>query len=225
MTTPRLFALVCLLLVGAGSAGAQTVTLEFQGGRVRLTVQNAPVSQILAEWARRGRTTIVNGERVPGPPVTLELNDVSEQEALDVVLRSATGYLVAARENAVAGASAFESILILPTSTRPANSSALPPPATAARLFQDDLEENELIPQQAPPVPRGGLPPPNPGARLPQPAVNARPIPPPIQNDEPDEPENRPAPAPPSNPFGVAPGTTRPGVISPAPPATRPREP
>ena len=90
-------ALVALLGAGAAPVAAQGVTLEFQDGKVRLTAQNVSVSQILAEWARQGRTTIVNGERVPGPPVTLELQDVPEQQALDTVLRSASGYLVAAR--------------------------------------------------------------------------------------------------------------------------------
>ena len=70
--------------------------LNSRTASVRLNAQNVPVSQILAEWARRGRTTIVNGERVPGPPVTLELQDVPEQQALDIVLRSVSGYLVAA---------------------------------------------------------------------------------------------------------------------------------
>ena len=228
MTTPRLFALVCVLLVGAGSAAAQTVTLEFQNGNVRLTAQNASVSQILAEWARRGRTTIVNGERVPGPPVTLELNDVPEQQALDVVLRSASGYLVAGRENVVSGASAFDRILILPTSSRPAGSPALPSPLQSVQAIQDDSEENDGRPQQVPQAPRGGLPA-NPGARVPpgnlvQPGVAVPSVPPPLnQNDEPAEPQNRPANAP-SNPFGVAPGTTRPGVVSPVPQATRPGE-
>ena len=72
------------------------------------------MSQILAEWSRRGRTTIVNGERVPGPPVTLELQNVSEQQALDIVLRGVSGYLVAARETAISGASVVRSHLHSP---------------------------------------------------------------------------------------------------------------
>ena len=88
----------------------------------------------------RGGTTIVNGERVPGPPVTLELQDVSEQQALDIVLRGVSGYLVAPRETAVAGASAFDRIFILPTSSRPTNASALPQPPQqqALQQIQDD---------------------------------------------------------------------------------------
>jgi len=108
MKTFNVLAVVALLAAGATSAAAQGVTLEFQGsGKVRLVAQNVPVSQILAEWSRQGRTTIVNGERVSGPPVTLELQSVSEQEALDIVLRNVSGYLVAAREPPHSIASTF----------------------------------------------------------------------------------------------------------------------
>ena len=116
----HVLAVVALLAAGAASAAAQGVTLEFaDGGKVRLTAQNVSVSHILAEWARRGRTTIVNGERVAGAPVTLELQNVSEQEALDILLRNVSGYLVAARETSVSGASTYDRIYILPTSSRP----------------------------------------------------------------------------------------------------------
>lgn len=215
----HLVTLVILLGAGASSASAQ-VTLEFQDGKVRLQAQSVSVSQILAEWARRGRTTIVNGDRVPGPAVTLELQDVSEQQALDVVLRSVSGYLVAPRATAMTGASAFESIYILPTSSRPTNASPLPPQQQqAVQQFQDDLDDDDELPAGA----RGV----NPGARLPrdlvQPGVAAVAGRAPIDTEDEDEPASRPAPAP-SNPFGVSPGTSRPGVISPGPTTTRPRE-
>ena len=222
----HVLAVVALLTAGPTSAGAQGVTLEFHDGKVRLNAQNVPVSQILSEWARRGRTTIVNGERLPGPSVTLELQDVPEQDALDIVLRSASGYLVAARETAVTGASSYDRIYILPTSSRPTTTAAAPQQPTQALQVQDDFEDEE--PGQGP---RG----PNfpPGARLPRdvgpagsvpPGMPNPPIPgqarPPIPSD--DEfrsgPQNQPGPPVTSpNPFGVAPGTTRPGVINPAP--------
>jgi len=228
MKTVCAVAFVGLLFVESGSASGQAITLEFKDGHVRLNAQNVPVSQILAEWARRGRTTIVNGERIPGPPVTLELNDVPEQQALDVVLRSASGYLVGARETALAGASAYDRILILPTSARPANSAALPPtPTPVAQQIPDDLDDND----NAPPAQFPGAVVP-PGARVQRPIVQAPPnnrpiapqIPPPIEAVEANEPENRPPTAAPNNPFGVAPGTSRPGVINPTPSPVRPPE-
>ena len=210
----QLLGVVVLLGAGASSASAQ-VTLDFQDGKVRLQAQGVSVSQILAEWSRRGRTTIVNGERVPGPAVTLELQDVSEQSALDVLLRGVSGYLVAPREAAIDGASALDRIYILPTSSRPTNAAPLPPQQQAVQQVQNDFDDDD------PPLPAGarGV---NPGARLP-PGVAARPGAAIEADQEPDQPENRAAP-PPSNPFGVAPGTNRPGVITPGPAQTRPRE-
>jgi hypothetical protein len=220
MKTFYVLAVVALLAAGATSAAAQGVTLEFQGsGKVRLVAQNVSVSQILAEWSRRGRTTIVNGERVPGPPVTLELENVSEQEALDIVLRNVSGYLVAARETAISGASAYDRIYILPTSSRPTTAAPASGVPQQAVQVQDDSDDDAPPPNG----PRGPNTPP--GARLPrdvnQPTNTVRP--PVTVDDDRSEPENRPAPAP-SNPFGVAPGTTRPGVITPGPPPNRPNQ-
>jgi hypothetical protein len=223
MKMSHFFAVVALLGATASPAAAQNLTLEFQDGRVRLNAQDVSINQILAEWARRGRTTIVNGERVPGPPVTLELQDVSEREALDVILRGVSGYLVAARESSLAGASTYDRIYILATSSRPNNAAAAPQqPQPAFQIQEDDLDEDVQ-----PPGPRGVNQPP--GARLPrdipQPGVAVRPVVPVDDVDEEPAPESRPGPAP-NNPFGVAPGTNRPGVVTtPGPPNTRPQEP
>jgi hypothetical protein len=209
MKALRLLVTAALLLAGAAPARAQSVSLEFKDGRVKLVTQNAPVSLILAEWARRGRTTIVNGERVPGPPATLELNDVTEQEALDIILRTASGYLMAARETPTAGASAYDRILILPTS-RVTNTSSVPPPAAqAAQAVQSAIVDDDDGPP--PPPGPGQRVPPNlpPGVRLPPQQQDPNRVPP-----QSEEPETRPAPTP-GNPFGVVPGSSQPGVVSP----------
>ena len=73
-----------------------------QNGRVTLVATDATVRQILAEWARVGQTKIVNVERIPGGPLTLELTDVPEAQALDILLRSVSGYIAAPRPIAVA---------------------------------------------------------------------------------------------------------------------------
>ena len=213
MRMMNVFVVVASLTVGASTAGAQ-VTLEFQEGKVRLQAQGVSVSQILAEWARRGRTTIVNGERVTGPAVTLEIQDTSEQQALDIVLRGVGGYLVAPREATVAGASAFESIYILPTSSRPTNAAPLPPQQQQVQQqIQNFDDDNDPPPAGA----ARGVNPGNAGARLPREIADRAAV------DENDEPAPRPAPAP-ANPFGVAPGTSRPGVITPGPTPARPRD-
>lgn len=112
--------LLILLTLSVRPAAAAEVRLEIAGGFVTLTAVDAPLRQILAEWERVGGTRIVNAERVPGPPVTLQLQRVPEQQALAVLLRSAAGYLAAPRRSAAQGASQYESVMILATSTAPA---------------------------------------------------------------------------------------------------------
>ncbi len=126
--TFRAFSAVALLLVVAAPGAAQDINLEIRDGHVSLTARNAPVRQILAEWARVGGNTIVNGDKVAGAPVTIDLTDVPERQALDIVLRNVSGYMLAPRQAGTVGASAFDRILILPTSTPP----PVPPPTAAA---------------------------------------------------------------------------------------------
>jgi hypothetical protein len=122
-----LSALVVWSLSG-GLATAGDVTLEIRDGFVYLSARNATIGQILAEWARVGQTKIVNGERVPGGLVTILLEGVPERQALDVVLRTITGYMAAPRQTQAApNLSAYDRILVLPT---PA-AAALPPVAAA----------------------------------------------------------------------------------------------
>jgi hypothetical protein len=114
------------------STASADVRLTINNGRVTLSAQNATVGQILAEWARVGRTKIVNAERIAGGPLTLELANVPEREALQVLLRSVSGYVAAPRAETIANASQFDRILVMPTS-----SPARPPaPGPAGPTFQ-----------------------------------------------------------------------------------------
>src|SRR6185436_940985 len=136
-----LIAAILLCVACAAPASAQqSVKLEFKDGRVSLNAQNVPLRAILAEWARLGGATIVGGDRVAGAPVTLELVAVPERQALDTLLRTVAAYMLAPRRAGSVGASTFDRILILPTSTAPRN----PPPAPAAAV----------LPQPRPILPR-----------------------------------------------------------------------
>ena len=230
-----------LLFCCAAPAAAQAVKLEFHDGRVNLSAQNAPVRAILNEWARLGGTKIVNGERVGGGAVTLELNGVPERQALDVVLRNASGYMAGPREPGTPGQSAYASILILPTSNAPRTVAAPAPPAfngpqpqifaPGQQGFVPPQVARQPDPDEDPPVdvapdadgvqgprPRGPreFVPPNRGS------VNGAVVRPfPVADLENDVVPEPPAPAAPSavpnNPFGVQLGSSRPGVISPVP--------
>ena len=229
-------AIAAIVLVCASvlpSAAQQPVTLRFSDGRVTLRAANAPVRAILAEWARLGGATVVNGERVAGPAVTLELTDVSERHALDVILRGVAGYMLAPRRPGTKGISAFDRIVILPTSNAPRN----PPPTVAATGPRPILPRPAIIAR--PPEPALDAPEDSPIEEPvdEEPAVSAptsivSPVPrvaPPVvvrpgvetaddaDADSAEEPDTAVAPTP-ANPFGVPAGSSAtPGVISPAP--------
>ena len=205
---------ICALLACAGTAAAQQpVTLRFSDGRVSLRAQNAQVRTILAEWARLGGTTIVNGETVTGAPVTLELTDVPERQALDILLRSVAGYMLGPRRAGTKGVSAFDRIMILATSVAPRN--LPPPPAAAPSAAAPRPVLRPPLLQRAPAVP-------------PQAGDQIQPFPP---DDQPvgieAEVEQNPADdstglvvvgTPTTSPFGLPAGSSaRPGVIAPVP--------
>src|SRR5689334_1768180 len=116
---PGLFVLALSLAVA--STASADVRLTMQDGRVSIVAKDATVRQILNEWARVGQTKIVNVDRVPGGPLTLELTDVPEAQALQVLLRSLSGYITAPRSAGAANLSQFDRIIIMPTvaSARP----------------------------------------------------------------------------------------------------------
>ena len=128
--------LICLVLavasVGTASAAAAgELSVKIANGRATIIAKDVPIRQILAEWARVGETKVVNGEKIPGGPVTLELVDVPEKEALDTLLRTAAGYIAAPRPVNLVGASQFDRVIILATSRPPAATSVSPQPFRA----------------------------------------------------------------------------------------------
>jgi hypothetical protein len=233
----------CAWLAYAPAARAE-VQLSLRGGRVTIVAKDATLRQILAEWARVGKTTVVNLERVPGGPLTLELRDVPESEALDVLLRSLSGYMTAPRTSPVADGSIYSAIAVMPTVAAPvsrtASASPAPAPFTPPSPFvQNDDEENAAAqlrnggaPQQRPPtfttfpnvqtaqpgnVPRPALPVVRPGI-VAQPVNNSNDFPPP-----PVAPPFSNAPASPQG--GQTPGAigvSAPGMIAPAPATSQP---
>lgn len=121
-----------LLIVAGLVAGASPASAEFSlsihDGKVTLVADNVTVRQILTEWARVGQTRVVNVEKLSGPPVTLRLEGVPEAQALDILLRSSSGFMVALRPVGNPAASIYDRILLMPPSTASA-SAALSRPA------------------------------------------------------------------------------------------------
>ncbi len=236
-----------LLVACAASASAQSIKLEFQDGRVNLTAQNAPVRAILAEWTRLGGTNIVNGDRVTGAPLTLELQGVSERQALDIVLRGVAGYMIAARELPGRGASKFDRVMILPTSSAPRptttnTASFAPPPRPVPEDFieddDDDVDITTLRQRDQEAVRRAEE-----LARqrlieqsnrvIGQPMVTGeggapiiRQVPPFVPGPQPQPTVSpvQPGQPRPTNPFSALPGSSRPGEVTAPPPQERPQD-
>lgn len=215
-----LLALAAALLLGAVAINAQAqLTLQFRDTGVTLDARNVPVRQILDEWARIGGTRIVNGDKVLGAAVTLQLIDVPERQALDIVLRSVSGYMLAMRQPGTPGASAVDRILILPTSTPPRN----PPPVSAA-----SAAVNRQLPRQPvqPPVVDPDANPDDQPEEEPSEASTAVPTlieagatrPGAVAPPQAGQPV-KPLTTTPGNPFGRPRGSGAPGVVTPVPPS------
>lgn len=157
----------------ASTATAGELSVTIANGRATIIAKDVPVRQILAEWAKVGETKILNGEKVPGGPVTLELVDVPEKEALDILLRTAAGYIAAPRPANLAGASQFDRVIVLATSRAPAATTSVTPPPFGNRVGagvqvpaqpqppadDDDGEPRDQAPMIVPPgtAPNGPL--------------------------------------------------------------------
>ena len=123
----RRFLLAAALAIGVATpSAAQGVKLTFHDGLVSVDANSVPVRAILTEWGKVGGTTVVGADRIAGPPLTIKLVDVSEAKALETILRSVAGYMAAPRKTGV-GASRYDRILVMATSSAP------PAVATAAR--------------------------------------------------------------------------------------------
>jgi hypothetical protein len=157
MPTAKTIAGGVLFLVLAASTASAEVQLSIRDGRVTLVATNATVRQILTEWARVGQTKIVNVDRIPGGPLTLQFTNLPEQEALDILLRSVTGYMAAPRPVPVATLSHYDRILVLATAATPRVPVAAAPAAVQRTSFPpptaDDNDEQPNVVQQ----PRGPL--------------------------------------------------------------------
>jgi hypothetical protein len=119
------FGLILLTCTAPASAGE--LQLSIRDGRVTMDAQDVTLRQILMEWARIGKTRLVNADRITGGPVTMKLENVPEKQALETILRTIPGYMAVPRQSMVADASIYDSILLMPTTT--AVAAARPPSA------------------------------------------------------------------------------------------------
>ncbi len=167
---------VALSAVLASPAFAQQLKLDFHGGLVTVEATNVPLRTILTEWGRIGGTKIVGAERVPGSPLTLKLVGVSEAKALEIILRSAAGYMAAPRTIAAAGPSMYDRILVMATTSAPPAAATRPAPQQpngafngVQRFVPPRQREMQEQPEQDEPEERDENPPNPPVFTFPQP--------------------------------------------------------
>ena len=235
------FALI-VLTVAASPSWAAGLELSMHDGLVSLDAQDVTVRQILTEWARVGKTRIVNVERIAGGPITLRFDDTPEKQALDIILRAVPGYVAVPRATLVADASQYDSILIMATTTavaplRPQQPNASFIPVPGAMPGRQGATVTQLRPPAPAPLAPGMLfEPPNAADQMDDPAIAAAaaaglvPIPalnpgaspaamplmpPGGPNQNPQPAQGAPGAGAPTNPWAVPVGTAQP---SPAPP-------
>ncbi len=129
------------LLTAAAPAQGGEVKVAFSNGLVTIVATDASPRQIMAEWAKLGQVRITNLERLAGGPVTLQLKDVPEAQALETLLRGSAGYVAAPRAaaNQPADVSRYDRILLMP-GTAP----ALPPPGSATPAAQTNVSRGRV---------------------------------------------------------------------------------
>src|SRR5688572_11123051 len=234
-----------LMLTSASPSWAAGRELSMQDGLVSLDAQNVTVRQILTEWARIGKTQIINVERITGGPVTLKFDAIPERQALDIVLRSIPGYMAQPRATPVADASLYDRILIMATTTvvaapRPQQPAAgftgQPMPGFPSMYGAQAGTTTQLRPNSPAALSPGTLPEPINSADdlddpaiaaaaaaglVPVPAFNPGPSPAMTPLMPPGAPRQEPS-APgvgaPTNPWNAPVGTAQPGLAPPAPP-------
>ena len=135
------------------SAQAPKLELTIQEGRVTLIAQDVPLKDVLQAWARIGDTRIINGDKMLSTRVTLQLRNTPEAAALDILLRSAAGYIAAPRPASHPGPSRYDRITILVSSTPPA-ATAAPAVAMTQPAYQRQTQpQGEAQPSPAYSVP------------------------------------------------------------------------
>jgi hypothetical protein len=147
----------------AAPALAGELTVKIADGRATVIAKDVTLRQILAEWSRVGNTRIVNGEKMAGGPITLELVDMPEKDALDILLRTAAGYLTGPRPAGTPGASLYDRVMILATSRPVVNPVSSPPSPFNGRAALSNMpvqpppDDDDGEPGDQNPVPPPGM--------------------------------------------------------------------
>lgn len=149
-TRVAVIALAAAITATPVALAGEDLQLSFNRGRVTVVATEVPLRTILDEWARVGDTTFVETSHIPNQPVSVEMIDVPEGEALRVLLRAAGGYVVAPRASAQLGSSTYDRVLIMATARRRTpRRTAFPQPSFTTEPME--LDEPMAPDETAPP--------------------------------------------------------------------------
>jgi hypothetical protein len=154
--------------VSTQAPGPRQLELSFdQQGRVTLVANNVTLREILAEWARRGGTTILNLDKLASAPIEypIRFENAPEMEVMMSLLRGVAGKAYVPREVGSAGASRLAIVHLTPTSNASGSVVAAPamPPVQATPTR--GAPEDEIPPVPRPPVGQGVPAPGQPGVQ------------------------------------------------------------
>lgn len=144
-----------LCLLAAGNAAAQEqLSLNIDHGLVTLDAENVTVDQVLARWIQTtGLSVVSKSGQGSKTPVSLHVQGVPEREALRMVLRDLSGYIMGERVEPGTGLVKVDRLVIL-TQSAPRPSDVLPPsmrvpPAPVVDIAPHDAPEvpTELAPR------------------------------------------------------------------------------
>jgi hypothetical protein len=157
--------------LSASSVAAQTaapgVSLTIRDGKVTLKAEQVSLRQILAEWERQGQVKVVGADKLLGAPVTLNLIDVPEKQALEIVMRGVPGYMavdrVAQADAAPAGPSRYDRVVVMARAATPVPAVAsaaprgMPSPAQPPAAFQQTMPDAGQQAFMPPPADEGAV--------------------------------------------------------------------
>ena len=228
-----LAATVILGLLTARDAAAQKLSLQIDKGLVTLDAESVTVDEILARWtATTGLNVISKNGRGSDVPVTLRLEAVPERDALTMILRDLSGYIMGERRDPQSGVVSIDRLMILPDSAAQAPASmpaaagrqpavvrrATPPPAFVLDqpadigVASDAVIEPQIeggVPIESAPAQAAPARPRRPGEIVPADEAPSMPLSKtPIAGQDGKD----------VNPFGSSSSFSRPGMIAPVPP-------
>jgi prepilin-type processing-associated H-X9-DG protein len=208
-------AVAAALSLAVTSSAFAEVNVTMADGHVSIVAKDATLRQILTEWARVGQTKIVNIERIGGSPMTIELQNVPESQALDVLMRSIAGYFAVPRPVPQNNLSVYDRLVVMPGTATPrapvAASAAAAPSFPQPRQFHVPADDdNEAERNGVPQAPRGPVfntfPQPQQAPQMPGSGQLPQVAPPPVQQ------------TPSAFPTVPSGAVAVPGMVAPAPP-------